>query len=126
MFLTYPPEWRETYSQMGYVMKDPTVQWGMTHSGHVSWSELSKDERSGIFAHSARFGMPFGVTIATDEGGSRSLASFARADRDYDAAETMALFDTFLELHRQSTCLEQLSPATNDALRRLSVTMTHP
>ncbi len=74
MFLTYPPEWRATCSQTGYVSADPTVQWRTAHNGHVSRADLSKGDDSGIFAHSAPFGMAHGVTVTADEDDSRSLA----------------------------------------------------
>lgn len=125
LFQTYPPEWRDAYSQHGYVMSDPTVHWGLAHSGYITWDQLSRDDPAGVLAHAARFGMSHGVTIATGEGGSQSLASFSRPDRDYDAGEIGQLDADFQILHQRTSGLSSLSPETAEALRRLSVTVTH-
>lgn len=126
MFLTYPPEWREIYSQQGYVITDPTVQWGLAHTGYISWADLSQNDETGVLAHAAEFGMVHGICVAVDEGDSRSLASFNRVDRDYTPEETAEISQIFQQLHRVTSDLEQLSPQTNAALLRLSVIVTHP
>lgn len=126
LFLTYPQEWRDIYSSEGYVMSDPTVGWGLTHSGSVTWEQLAKDDPAGMLARAKEFGMNFGVCIATDEGDSQSLCSFTRPDRNFDEDEVSHLTEGFLALHRMTADLSSLSPETSTALQRMSMAVTHP
>lgn len=125
IFLTYPPAWRDIYSRHGYIVSDPTIRWGLAHTGHVSWARLAEDDPAGVLAQAAAHGMRHGLTIALGQE-SRSLGSFTRPDRDYDAAETARLVADFEALHAHTATLAQLSPETGAVLHRLSVTGTHP
>lgn len=126
MFLTYPLAWRDIYSRHGYLISDPTVRWGMSHEGHVFWGQLAQYDPAGVLKHAARFGMRHGLTIARGDGESRSIGSFTRADRDHDPAEVECLLQDFTTLHEYTRNLARLSPETSAALRRLSITITHP
>lgn len=125
LFLTYPPSWRDIYSRKGYIITDPTIRWGLAHTGHVTWRELTEDDPAGVLARAAEHGMRHGLTIATGQE-SRSLGSFTRPDRDFDAAETGRLVEDFETLHARTETLAQISPETGAVLHRLSVTVTHP
>lgn len=126
LFQTYPREWIDHYSQRGYLMSDPTVLWAFSHTGRVRWSDLADTDSSGMLAEAAARGMKHGFTLSTDAGGSQSLASFTRGDRDFTDAEIDAIEALFQGLHRDTLGLSRLSPATHDAIKRLSVIFTHP
>ena len=66
-----------------------------------------------------------GVAIAVVAAGSRSIASFARADREYDEAEMAELEDVLARLHRRTIGLGQLSARDQRALTELSIKLTH-
>ncbi|MCC7320484.1 MAG: autoinducer binding domain-containing protein [Rubellimicrobium sp.] len=126
LFQTYPRDWIDLYSQRGYLMSDPTVLWAFGNTGHVRWSDLEAEDRAGVLREAATHGMSHGITFATGLDGSQSLGSFSRADREYDADEVARIERDFLDLHRLTLGLDGLSPATAEALRQLSVSVTHP
>ena len=126
LFQTYPRDWIEVYSRRGFVMRDPTVVWGLEHTGAAAWRDLKAADPAGILDEAGKFGLRHGVTIATTEGGSRSIASFARGDRDLDADETARLVTCIDRLHALTADAETLSDQTREMLRRMSITFTHP
>ncbi|WP_142663934.1 autoinducer binding domain-containing protein [Paracoccus laeviglucosivorans] len=40
IFNTYPCKWRLRYRRMSYLLRDPTLAWGYTHTGVIHWDEL--------------------------------------------------------------------------------------
>ena len=106
-------------------MHDPTVSWGLQNVGHVLWSDLEAIDRQGVLEQAKDFGLMNGVTLATVAYGSRSIASFARADRDYDEAEIDALSRGFADLHLATLGLDRLSASDRQALTELSIRLTH-
>ena len=87
LFQTYPKDWLDYYSQNGLVMSDPTVAWGFENTGAIGWSDLTASDSAGVLAKAAEFGLKHGATCATGSDESRSIGSFARADRDFTDAE---------------------------------------
>ena len=71
------------------------------------------------------FGIMNGVTVALVTAGSRSIASFARADREYDEAEMAELEQVLTRLHHATIGLGQLSARDQRALTELSIKLTH-
>ena len=125
LFQTYPARWMDHYSSAGLVVHDPTVHWGLQNVGHVRWADLEAFDSRGVLEKAKDFGIMNGVTISVVVSGSRSIASFARADRDYDEAEMEELQDILAELHRATLGLGQLSEADQQALTMLSIRLTH-
>jgi LuxR family transcriptional regulator, quorum-sensing system regulator SdiA len=126
LFQTYPKEWIDYYSQNGLVMRDPTVHWAFDNIGTIRWAELSHLDADGIIGKASTHGMRYGVTVAAEAGGSRSLASFTRGDRDYEAAEMDILAHEVGRLHEMTASAQSLSAATRDALTAMSIQFTHP
>jgi LuxR family transcriptional regulator, quorum-sensing system regulator SdiA len=125
LFQTYPKRWMDHYSSAGLVMHDPTVGWGLNNVGHVRWADLEAFDVKGVLEQAKDFGILNGVAVAVLISGSRSIASFARADRDYDATEIGALEDLLAQLHRATIGLSELSASDRRALTELSITLTH-
>lgn len=87
LFQTYPADWLAIYSQQGLVMKDPTVLWGFENLGTVRWSDLADIDPAGVMRAATKFGMNYGVTVAVEQGGTRSIASLSRGDREFSGDE---------------------------------------
>lgn len=124
LFQTYAKRWMDYYSSSGLVVLDPTVRWGFHSVGHVLWSELEASDEAGVLDKAKDFGITNGVAMATVLSGSRSIASFARADRDYEPAEIEALESGFLELHQATLSPGALSDDDRRALTELSIQLT--
>lgn len=125
MFQSYPKRWLDEYSGAGLFAKDPTVHWGMSNVGWVLWSDLERIDDRGVLDRARDYEIMNGVTIALVIDGSRSIASFARSDRDYERAEIAELQRIFEALHRATAGLQELTDADRLALQDLSVRLTH-
>ena len=125
LFQTYPKDWTNIYSDKGYVMQDPTVRWGFVETGSIRWSGLTEMDDHNILGQSLAYGMAYGVTIATDTGGSRSLASFSRPDREYLDDEIKQLSQCVQSLHDMTAFQGGISENWRTELHLLAVVMTH-
>jgi LuxR family transcriptional regulator, quorum-sensing system regulator SdiA len=125
LFQTYPKRWMDYYSSAGLVVHDPTVHWGLQNVGHVRWADLEAIDGEGVLEKAKDFGIMNGVAISVFMSGSRSIASFARADREYEEIEMAELEDVLAQLHRATIGLSQLSESDQRALTELSIKLTH-
>ncbi|MEY1555132.1 autoinducer binding domain-containing protein [Yoonia sp. R2331] len=121
LFQSYPKAWTDYYSQNGLVMSDPTVAWGFENLGTKRWSELAENDPADVMGKAAEHGLAYGVTIAVEADESRSLSSFARGDREFDAVETAALEADVRRLHEMTAQISALSPDLAQELRKMSV-----
>lgn len=124
LFQTYDRRWLDLYSQKGLVMQDPIVRFGFEGTGWRRWSDL--DDPAGVLEQSAAFGLAYGVAVAIEEGGSRSVAGLARADREFSDDEVPDLLRAVGDLHLITLEAGQLSDEAHDELKRMSVALTHP
>lgn len=120
----YEPEWLDLYSAEGLVMQDPTVRWSFLNTGTIRWSDLAAEDHAGVLAKAAQFGMIYGVTVALADRGSRSMASFARSDREHSDLDIHALETDLRALHLQTLTMELASPALHEMLTQLSIYLT--
>ncbi|EYD77066.1 DNA-binding protein HTH domain protein-containing protein [Rubellimicrobium mesophilum DSM 19309] len=126
MFQTYPVAWLAEYSHGGLVMQDPTIGWAAENRGMISWEELKDRDPAGVFERARAHGIVHGFAISLERGGSQSLASFARGDRDFTPEEKETTRALMLRLHEATASAMPLSPETREALRSLSVAFTQP
>ena len=126
LFQTYPKPWIDTYSEKGYVMADPIVRWGFTETGWIRWSDLAEMDDLDILPQSRAYGMTYGVAIAIETDGSRSIAGFARGDREFTDADIAVLSRHVERLHALTETKQGMSDDMREELHRLSVRMTHP
>lgn len=96
---TYPVAWNEHYSKNGLVMSDPTVAWGLSNSGSIKWSDLVENDSAGVLVAASEYGLRYGATVSVLDKGSRSIAGFAREDRDFSAVELQHLNELTVALH---------------------------
>lgn len=125
LFQTYPKDWMAEYSRRGMVVNDPTVKWGLENDGAIAWSQLVGEDSEGVLTAAAEHDLRFGLTVATSSGGSKSVASFARADREFDKAEAASLERAVEGLHSVTAGLTSEESGVAEELRRLSVRATH-
>lgn len=109
---TYPDAWQEEYERKNYMFVDPMVYWSMTRTGACRWSEATFSNTTPVFKRARHYGLAYGATLSTTEGGKRSLLSLARHDREL----------TDEELGQALKILDQLAAATFSA--KLSIEET--
>jgi len=126
LFQTYPADWLAIYSQQGLVMKDPTVLWGFENLGTVRWSDLADIDHAGVMRAATKFGMNYGVTVAVEQGGTRSIASLSRGDREFSGDELAQASAMVANLHDLTAQARTLTDETRQILRRQSIQFTHP
>ena len=117
MFQTYDPAWLDHYTERGYVLRDPMVAWGFSTTGTIRWSDTSLPDPFGLFNEARGFGLNYGATVACGPIKSRTIASFARSDREFEDAEIAALAVIVHRLHDTTEPPEELTKAQIEALK---------
>ena len=125
LFQTFPADWTDHYHAHGLVMKDPAMRWAFGSIGAIRWRDLTDDDPDGVMGQAKRFGMAYGFTWSAKEPGTRSLGGFARDDRDFLDFEMDEIDSLMHQLHQATDGLTQLSAADQNALKRMSIRMTH-
>lgn len=125
LFQTFPERWMEVYSRQGFVIRDPAVHWAFEKTGFIRWRELAVSDRSGVMEQARLYGLNYGVTISIHNDNARSLAGFARGDRDFLDVEISEISELFEELDVMTAGIELLSKKDTDALQKMSIRMTH-
>lgn len=117
MFQTYDQAWLDHYTERGYVLRDPMVAWGFSTTGTIRWSDPSLPDPFGLFKEAKDFGLNYGATVACGPIRSRTIASFARSDREFEDTEIAALAVIVHRLHDTTEPPEELTKAQIDALK---------
>lgn len=117
MFQSYDQAWLDHYTEHGYVLRDPMVAWGFSTTGTIRWSDRSLPDPFGLFKEAARFGLHYGATVACGPIKSRTIASFARQDREFTDHEIAAVAHIVERMHDMTEPPEELTKAQIEALR---------
>jgi LuxR family transcriptional regulator, quorum-sensing system regulator SdiA len=120
MYRTYPQAWIDYYSEQGYMMSDPVVHWGLTHTGVVLWSELTGQDPEGVVAAAGSYGLNNGWTYATGPSTGRTIASMTKSGADFTAAQQADIIALVDQVHALTVDFDQLPTATQEALRALA------
>ena len=124
LFQTFPEKWVDHYSKHGFVIRDPAVHWAFSNTGHIRWRELAENDPSGIMDQSRLFGLTYGFTASIHSDHSRTLAGFARADRDYLDVEIDEICDRLEDLDVLTAGIQVLSSKDTNALQAMSIRLT--
>lgn len=116
-FTTYNQAWTDHYTNNGYVLRDPMTAWGFCTTGSTRWSNKKIPDPFGIFKEAARFGLRHGVTISCGPIRSRTIASLARADREFTDAEIEEIEVLVKRLHDMTEPPQRLTKAQIEALK---------
>ena len=119
LYQTYSQDWADHYSVKGYMLSDPTVLWGLEHTGHLRWSDLIDKDAAGVFQDALTFGLTNGFTYATGPASSRTISSGAKSGDDFSDAETDEFCRLVDLIHAETEGFDQFPAADQDALRKL-------
>jgi LuxR family transcriptional regulator len=118
LYQTYKQDWADHYSEMGYMLSDPTVHWGLANVGSMDWDKLATHDPEGIIEAARSYGLVNGWTYATGPANSRSLGSMTRSKPFSDAQRTAlcGLIDT---IHAETENFDAFPPDVQERLRHL-------
>ncbi|MFO1175289.1 MAG: autoinducer binding domain-containing protein [Paracoccaceae bacterium] len=124
-FQTYDQSWQDHYTQQAYALRDPTIAWGFSTVGASRWSEFNIPDVFGILAEARKYGLIYGVTVSCGPISSRTIASFSRADREFEQNEIDRIEETVRRLHDITEPPESLSRSQIEALTCVANGMRH-
>lgn len=124
-FSTYNQDWLDHYTERAFALRDPTIAWGFSTEGSCRWSELTIPDPFGLFDEARDFGMTYGVSVSCGPVSSRTIASFARADREFEDSEIDKISHIVRRLHDITEPPESLTKAQIEALRCIAAGDRH-
>lgn len=119
LYQTYSQDWADHYSTKGYMLSDPVVHWGLTHTGRVDWANLTDVDPEGVIPAAVSFGLTHGWTYATGPANSRTIAGMTRSGRSHDAAEIAEIQTIVDNIHAATEGIEHFPHDLLDRLRLL-------
>lgn len=114
---TYPQGWTDRYTEEAYALRDPIIAWGFSVVGSSRWSEIEIPDPFDILGQAREFDMHYGFAVSFGEMKSRTIASAARADREFEDAEIAEFAEVIQRLHVMTEPPKTLTNAQVDALR---------
>lgn len=125
LFQSYPKEWMEEYSARGLHLQDPNVAWGFANSGAIRWNELRDQDPAGVIDAAGRHGMTHGFAWSILKDGTRTIAGLSRSDREFTDAEIARIGEILTALHDDTAGTDSLDEADREALKEMSIRLTH-
>ena len=119
LYMTYRQDWSDLYSERGYMLSDPVVHWGLTHTGWVEWDSLKDLDAQGVIRQAAAHGLVNGWTYATGPAHSRTIAGLTRSKGPLSDAEKVELAGVVDEIHALTDGIEGFTASETDALRQI-------
>lgn len=119
LYQTYAQDWAEHYSTKGYMMSDPVVRWGLTHTGRVVWDTLTDVDPEGVIAASVSFGLTHGWTYAVGSSSTRTIAGLTRSGRAHTEAEVAEIEAIVDDVHKITDGFDDFPKDLQAKLRRL-------
>jgi|Cruoilmetagenom7_1024161.scaffolds.fasta_scaffold00086_1 LuxR family transcriptional regulator len=116
---TYDPSWIKRYEERSYYFSDPALGWALSNSGHRRWSEVKLEDREGVMAEAATFGLKYGAVFGRVSGMKRSFMGVCRGDREFTDEELAELGEEFLRLTGLFLECANLTAGELDVLRGL-------
>jgi LuxR family transcriptional regulator, quorum-sensing system regulator SdiA len=116
-FQTYDQRWIDHYMDNGYILRDPMMAWGFSTNGFIRWSDPSLLDPFGVYKEAAEYGLSYGVSISHGPIKSRTIASFARPDREFEDHEIAFFMASVQSLHQLTEPPEELTRAQAEALK---------
>ncbi len=125
LFQTLPEKWVQHYSKHGFVIRDPAVHWAFENTGFIRWRDLAQNDPTGIMEQYRVYGLTYGFTGSIHNDHSRTLAGFARSDRDYLDVEIDEIMHLLEDLDVLTAGIDVLSAKDKAALQAMSIRLTH-
>lgn len=118
----YPEDWVNLYTKEGFMLHDPILRWAYENTGSNRWSDLSGDDPKGILDIASDFGLKYGLVISRSSSNGvhrRTIASFAKPDREFDPIEVDFLNIYVEKAHDKSSALLSVTDKEIEVLKML-------
>lgn len=119
-YKSYDPDWVQTYVEQGYLLADPVSFWGFGDGTFIRWSDITLPDPHKILQQAKEYGLNYGVAIALGPISSRTIAGFARSDREFTDDEIVELQILMEQLHSIATPPKTLTPPQQAALQHVA------
>ena len=117
---TYDSGWTDLYTEQAYALRDPIIAWGFSTTGAARWSEIDIPDPFGILEQAKAFGMIYGLAVSCGPMKSRTIASAARADREFSDPEMETFAQIIASMHDRTEPPTSLTKAQIEALRLIA------
>lgn len=117
---TYPQGWNDRYNEEAYALRDPIIAWGFSETGTQRWSAINIPDPFDILGQAREFDMNFGFAVSCGPMKSRTIASAARAEREFTDDEMDAFSKLINHLHDITQPPEALTDAQIEALKLIA------
>ncbi|MFM2355397.1 MAG: hypothetical protein RLZZ528_1133 [Pseudomonadota bacterium] len=117
---TYDARWIDRYTEEAFALRDPIIAWGFSTTGSSRWSEIAIPDPFDILGQAREYGMIYGFAVSCGPVKSRTIASAARADREFSDKEIEDFAAIITNLHDLTEPPTSLSKAQIDALRLIA------
>lgn len=125
LYQTYPQAWIDYYNGNALIFTDPTIRWGLSHTGICNWDDLRADDEAGMMVKAAEYGLRYGIAVSVGDAGSRTLGFFCHAERPLTEAEIAYAADHVQRMHDATESLGSATEETLVTLRGLAVGLKH-
>lgn len=125
MIQRYPTDWTAFYAKNSLAMVDPGIAWGLAHEGSCRWSDFDlTSDPSGVASMAAEYGLTYGILTSVVSEGSRSFASFARADKEFEQSEIDVITAKLAAIHAITLAEKDLAAEEIGALASMGIAYT--
>lgn len=119
LYRTYSSDWIDHYTENGFMLSDPVVHWGLSHTGHVNWDDLASQDTDGVLTAAVAHGLRNGLTYSTGTGPSRTISGLTRSSGKFTEQERAEIAEIVDAVHALLANFDTLSKAEQDGLRAL-------
>jgi LuxR family transcriptional regulator, quorum-sensing system regulator SdiA len=120
LYQTYNQKWSDHYSEMGYMMVDPVVHWGLAHDGLIRWDDLSDKDTAGVLVSALEHGLENGWTYSVGVPESRTIAGLTKSGAPFTQAQVDHIIALVDSLHEATIGIDTFSPETMHQLREIT------
>ena len=117
---SFDARWADLYTEQAYALRDPIIAWGFSTTGTSRWSEIEIPDPFDILQQAKEFGMIYGVSVSCGPMKSRTIASAARSDREFEDHEIETFAGIIRTLHDVTEPPTSLTEAQIQALRLIA------
>jgi LuxR family transcriptional regulator len=120
LYQTYSQKWSDHYSEMGFMMVDPVVHWGLAHDGLIRWDDLKDQDTSGVLVSALEHGLENGWTYSVGVPESRTIVGLTKSGVPFTPEQISHVIELIDSLHEATVGIDSFSPESMQQLREIS------